>query len=148
MQMEDRKKLLRENGKKQAERIKKALKEWKENNKELAHKIYKKNGEKNKERIIKALKRWREENPELAKKISIKAGKSQTEKIKRTLSEWRKKHPEWREEAKKNIKYLFFEKPQTTVCLQCGKTFTYIRKQGAKFCSESCRVRYKRQKGK
>lgn len=77
---EDRREMSRKNGRKQSERIKKDLANWRRNNPELAKETYRKNGENQKDRAIESLAKWRKENPELAHKFAKENGKKGADK--------------------------------------------------------------------
>lgn len=75
MLKEERRKLSQETGRKQSERIKKELREWRINNPEKAHEVYSANGYAQAERATKSLKKWHDENPEKVKQLAIENGK-------------------------------------------------------------------------
>lgn len=64
MLTEERRAFSKENGKKQAERLVRQLKEWRENNPKKAHEVAIANGKREANRAGNVLKKWREEHPE------------------------------------------------------------------------------------
>ena len=108
-----------------------------------------KNGKKQADRIVKDLKKWRENNPKIAKRIYSENGKKQSERIRRILKEWKANNPKKAKELyQKNYKYLFFEEPQKATCKQCKKKFSYTSKRGGKFCSRKCSNKFSYEKRK
>ena len=97
MRTPERRKQSSETGKKQAKRIVRQLKEWRQNNPELANKIARENGRRQAKQGTKVLKQWRTDNPEKYKEMQIRNGRKQANRIKKELKKWRNKHPEWKE---------------------------------------------------
>ena len=46
--------------------------------------------------------------------------------------------PARREQARQNYKNFFLPSPLTASCEECGKSFTFTRKAGARFCGRLC----------
>jgi hypothetical protein len=76
MLKEDRRKLSRETGKRQAERIVRQLREWRKDNPEEAHRIAVENGKNHSKKGIDPFDKWRKENPELAKRLAQENGRN------------------------------------------------------------------------
>lgn len=134
-----------EHGRKHAARISAELRKWKSENPEFAASVFRENGRKQAGRLTAALADWRKENPELAREQYARNGEAQKERAMRDLQKWRDEDPERASEyARAAAQKAFFGEPQEATCLQCGKTFTYTRKIGAKYCSRHCGYKYRR----
>ena len=144
MLSEERRQKSIENGKKQSARLIKQLREWRENNPDIAHEVYSRNGKKQWKKAKKQLLKWCEDNKEKHREICSKNGKRNIVYLQAGLKKWREENPDlYKELNKNNIKSIIGE-PKTAICKECGKTFTYRRKTGAKYCSNSCGAKSRR----